>query len=115
MNDHETAAADISGARISHGQRKAGGDRGIDRITALPQDIGANLCADFLLRHHHAVFREHGMSGVGGKGYVFAALLLRSCGQVGRNQQGDCRKQTSPFGRERNHQTFPKPVKAGPN
>ena len=63
MNHHETAAADISGARIGHGQRKAGRDRGIDRIAALPQDVGAELRGDLLLRHHHAVFggnRAHG-------------------------------------------------------
>ena len=38
-----TAAADIAGARIGHGQRKADRDRGIDRIAALPQDVGAEL------------------------------------------------------------------------
>ena len=92
MDDHETAAADISGARIAHGQRKAGGDRGIDRIAALPQDIGANVCADFLLRHHHAVFSKDGMSGIRGRRHVFAAFLLRRCGQVGRNNQSDCRE-----------------------
>ena len=35
MDHHEAAAADIAGARIGHRQRKAGGDRGIDRIAAL--------------------------------------------------------------------------------
>ena len=56
MDHHEAAAADIAGARIGHGQRKAGRDRGIDRIAALPQDVGADLRGEFLLRHHHAVF-----------------------------------------------------------
>ena len=46
VDDHEAAAADVSGARIGHGQRKAGRDRGIDRIAAPPQDVGADLRAD---------------------------------------------------------------------
>ena len=38
MDHHEAAAADIAGARIGHGQRKAGRDRGVDRVAALPQE-----------------------------------------------------------------------------
>ena len=49
MDHHETAAADIAGARIGHGQRKTGGDRGIDRIAALSQDIGADPRGDLFL------------------------------------------------------------------
>ena len=65
VDDHEAAAADVSGARIGDGQRKAGRDRGIDRIAALPQDIGAYLRADFLLRDHHAVFGGNGVNCAG--------------------------------------------------
>ena len=60
MDHHEAAAADVAGARIGHGQRKAGGDRGVDRIAALPQDVGADLRGEFFLRHHHAVFGRNG-------------------------------------------------------
>ena len=63
MDHHEAAAADIAGARIGDGQRKAGGDRGIDRIAALPQDVGADLRGDLFLRHHHAVFGGNGVNG----------------------------------------------------
>ena len=63
MDHHEAAAADIAGARIGHRQRKAGCDRGIDRIAALPQDVGADLGREFLLRHHHAVFGGNGANG----------------------------------------------------
>ena len=90
VNDHETAAADVSGARIGYGQRKAGGDRGIDRIAALPQDIGAYLCSDLFLRHDHAVFGNNAMNGVGGERYVFASFLLGRRGQAKRNKQCDC-------------------------
>ena len=65
MDHHETAAADVAGARIGHGQRKAGGDRGIDRIAALSQNIGADLRRELFLRHHHAVFGRNGVNGVG--------------------------------------------------
>ena len=67
VDDHEAAAADVSGARIGHRHRKAGRDRGIDRIAATPQDIGADLRRDLLLRHHHAVFGGDGMNGIGGR------------------------------------------------
>ena len=60
MNHHEAAAADVSGARIGDSHCKAGGDRGIDRIAALPQDVGADLRGDPFLRHHHAVFGKDG-------------------------------------------------------
>ena len=55
MNDHKAAAADIAGARIGHGQRKADRDRGVDRIAALLQNVGADPRGHRLLRHHHAV------------------------------------------------------------
>ncbi len=45
VNHHEAAAADISGARIGHGHRKSGGHRGIDRIAAALEHIGADSCA----------------------------------------------------------------------
>ena len=65
MDHHETAAADVAGARIGHGQGKAGGDRGIDRIAALSQNIGADPRRELFLRHHHAVFGRNGVNGVG--------------------------------------------------
>ena len=77
MDHHEAAAADISRARIGHGHGKAGRDRGIDRIAAAPQHIGADARRDFLLRHHHAVFGGHGMNGVGGSACVSRGVLLR--------------------------------------
>jgi hypothetical protein len=60
MNHHETAAADISGARIGDGKRKAGGDRGIDRVAALPENIGADLRGEPFLRHHQAMLGRDG-------------------------------------------------------
>ena len=56
MNHHETAATDISGARISHRQGKPGRDRRIHGVAALPQDVCAELRSDLFLRDHHAVF-----------------------------------------------------------
>jgi hypothetical protein len=58
MDDHESAATEIAGARIGHGHRKADGDRRIDRITASLQDIGADLRRQRLLRHRHAVLGD---------------------------------------------------------
>ncbi len=58
VNHHETAAADIAGARIADGERKTDRDRGIHRIAALLQDIDADMRRACLLRHHHAVMRN---------------------------------------------------------
>ena len=77
MNHHEAAAADVAGARIGDGQRKAGGDRGIDRIAALPQDVGADLRGEPLLRHHHAMLGGDGANG-GEIGRRVGAALLRN-------------------------------------
>ena len=60
MDDHESAAADIAGARISHGHGEAGRDRRVDRIAAALQNVGADACCQRLLRHHHAVCGSDG-------------------------------------------------------
>ena len=67
MDHHEAAAADIARARIGHGHGKAGRHRGIDRIAAALQHVGADPRRDLLLRHHHAVLGGHGMNRVGGR------------------------------------------------
>src|ERR1700726_1633314 len=48
----------MAGARIGHRQSKADGDRGIHRIAALPQNVGADARRNRLLRHHHAVLGD---------------------------------------------------------
>ena len=91
VNHHKPAAADISRARIGHGHGKPGGDRRIDRIAAAPEHVGADPCRDFLLRHHHAVFGDDGMNGVGGGRRIKSAVLLlrvRRCRACDRKQDG---------------------------
>ena len=88
VDDHEAAAADVSRARIGDGQRKAGRDRGVDRIAALPQDIGADLGADLLLRHHHAVLGGNGMT-LRRRGCIRGAPA-RLPARSNRNNQCDC-------------------------
>ncbi len=77
MDHHEAAAADVAGARIGDGERKAGGDRGIDRIAALLEDVGADLRGEPFLRHHHAMLGRDGASGGEIGGRVTAAVLRR--------------------------------------
>ena len=55
VDHHEAAAADIAGARIGHGQRKADRDRGVDRVAAAVEDLDADAGGAAFLRHHHAV------------------------------------------------------------
>jgi hypothetical protein len=66
---------------LGHRDRKTGGNRGIDGLAALPQDIGADLRGDLLLRHNHAMFGDGCMNLVGGERYVgFSVPLLRARG-----------------------------------
>ena len=65
MDHHEAAAADIAGARIGHGHRKANRDRGIDRIAATLEHIRADMRRDLLLRHHHAVLGDNRVRRIG--------------------------------------------------
>ena len=55
VDHHEAAAADVAGARIGHRHGEADCDRGIDRVAAALQHVGADARGARLLRHHHAV------------------------------------------------------------
>ena len=62
VDHHVAAAADIAGARIGHRHRKAGRDRGVDRVAAFCQNLDADLRRARLLRDHHAVLRRDGVA-----------------------------------------------------
>ena len=99
MDHHEAAAADIAGARIGHGQRKAGRDRRIDRIAALPQEVGADLGRDLLLRHHHAVFGGNAREPWRDRAAYRAGALLRSAAGAARaTNKRDGRQRAAPSG-----------------
>ena len=55
VDHHETAAADIAGARIGHGHGETGGHRRVDGVAALLQDFNADARGDRFLRDHHAM------------------------------------------------------------
>ena len=94
MDHHETAAADIAGARIGHRHGKAGGDRGIDGVAAALQDVGADTRRELFLRDHQAVLGHDGMDGAGRRRRVEAAmLLLGGSGRDKGDSQRDCRQQ----------------------
>jgi hypothetical protein len=92
VNHHEAAAADVAGARISDGQRKAGGDRGIDGIAAFLENIGADLRSEPFLRDHHAVCGRNGTDGGEIGRRVEAALLCtrRRCVDERQHDCGEC-------------------------
>ncbi len=99
MDHHETTAADVSGARIGHGHRKAGSHRRVDRVAAAPQHIGADARRDFFLRDNHAVFSDDGVNGVRRRWRVkAAALLLRGCRQAKRDNQHNACEDPALFG-----------------
>jgi hypothetical protein len=85
MDHHEAAAADIAGARISHGKSKTDRDRGIDGIAALLQDVSADARSESLLRHDHAVLRDGTLRM---KAIGFRAALIRARGQWQRKKPG---------------------------
>ena len=76
MDHHEAATTDISGARIGHRHGKTGRHRGVDRIAATLEHIGADPRRGFLLRNHHAVFGGNGVNRIGGGRRIKAAVLL---------------------------------------
>ena len=57
MNEHETAAADIAGLRISHCQRKCGRNAGVDCVATCAQDFCGYFSAEGI-RHCDGSFRE---------------------------------------------------------
>ncbi len=61
MDDHEAAATDIAGARVSHGERKADRDRRIDRIAPAIKNFDADAGGALLLRDDHAVAGRDGL------------------------------------------------------
>ena len=95
MNHHEAAAADVSGARIGDGKRKAGGDRGIDRVAALPEDVGADLRGEPFLRHHQAMLGRNGANGGEIGGRVKAAFLRKGRRPAGKRKY-ECGSYSAP-------------------
>jgi hypothetical protein len=66
MDHHETAAADITAARMHDCFGITDRDRGIDGVTAAPEDIDADLAGDALFGYDHAVpGRDRLRSGLG--------------------------------------------------
>ena len=57
LDGHEAAAADVAGRGEHHAERVADGDRRVDGVAALLQDVDADLGREVLARDHHAVAR----------------------------------------------------------
>ena len=103
VDHHKPAAADVSRARIGHGQRESGGHRRIDRIAAAPEHVGADPCRDFLLRHHHAVLGGDGMNGIK-RGRPVGVAPLSGSRQAAREGQCNCCNKPVPTGSRQDHQ-----------
>jgi hypothetical protein len=115
MDDHETAAADVAGARIGHRHGKAGGDCRIDRVAAASQDVGTDPGCNLFLRHHHAVFGWNGMHGIGSERRIETAARLLRDGETAERENKQARGKDFPPRRlERSHQTFSVEAKVPP-
>ncbi len=55
VDQHESAAAEIAGARQGDREREADRDAGVDRVAAEPQHLDADPRGGRVLAHHHAV------------------------------------------------------------
>ena len=53
--DQEPAAPDVAGGGMGHRQREGGRHRGVHRVPAVAQNLGAHLGSDRALRDHHAL------------------------------------------------------------
>ncbi len=66
----EAAAAEIGGFRPDHDLRQHGGDGGVDRVAAAPQDLGAGVGGQLFVGRHRAAGAGQGRprGGRGGQG-----------------------------------------------
>ncbi len=87
-DQHESAAAQVAGGGMDDGQRKSGGDGGVDRVAALLQDLDTGIGREVMHADHHAVARADGLAfGVGGGGA--GGLLGGECGRkCGDREEG---------------------------
>jgi len=58
-DDHESATSDVPRGRVGYRKRKGGGNGGIDRIAALPEDGGAHFAGEGVGGDHEAVPRRN--------------------------------------------------------
>ena len=56
--DEKTASSDIAGRRMRHGEGESGGDRGVNGVSAVLQDVDPNLGGEVVLRDDHPFFRS---------------------------------------------------------
>ena len=56
-DEHEAAASEVSGIRKSYGERKADGDRGINRVPARFQNRDSHIRSQWFLRDDHSFAR----------------------------------------------------------
>ena len=87
VDHHESAAAEIAGARIGHRHGEADRDRSVDRVAALLQDVDADAGGERLLRHHHPM-----RGGDGRRVSDFRRCAVVAARQEGQHQQGDERE-----------------------
>jgi len=62
-DQHESAATNISGRRVHHGQREPGGHRRIDCVAACLHDVDADMGRQFVHADYDSVLRMNRMYG----------------------------------------------------
>jgi len=62
--EKEALAPDVAARRVDNGQGEGGGDGGVDRVTALPQDLEPGFGRQALRAYDHAVARLYWDQGL---------------------------------------------------
>jgi len=67
-HDHESAAADVAGARMGHREREGGGDGSVHGIATSGENRGAGVARGRRRAYDHPVFRRDALVGCGRDG-----------------------------------------------
>src|SRR6185437_1156496 len=89
MDDHETAAADVAGARIGDREREADRDRRVDGIAATVENLDADAGGALLLRDNHAVMRVDALRRRDERCRSDRMVLRRGNSSVNQDEKGN--------------------------
>ena len=76
MDEHEATTAEVARVRPHNGQRKSGGDSGVDGVATVFEDLDTGIGRQVMDADDHRVFGSNRLFAGGGD-YVFAGVVGR--------------------------------------